>query len=362
MNPTSTKKGDRIKGSKSKGKHGGMNLVEAEDMYDSSDSDSSNELHSIFQLGNHSQEKFLVTVNINGVPVKMEVDSGAERSTIPTPIFNEKLASVCKLTPSSVNLHQYDHSPLKVDGESCVEVELNDRKIEATFIVVDKTGKLPLFGRDWMRKLGIYLTILMPQLVSNSHSITQSETDELLTEYSDVFSEELGLLRGIEASISVDESATPRFHKFRPVPFAIKGKVEEKLKSQVAEGELVPVESSEWASPIVVVHKRDGGIRICGDFKVSINPVICAQVYPLPTPEEMFSMLANGESYTKLDLARAYKQMAVKRECQHLLTINTHMGLFQYTRLPFGISTAPSLWQKAMAQVLQGLPSVVCYI
>ena len=73
-------------------------------------------------------------------------------------------------------------------------------------------------------------------------------------------------------------------------------------------------------------------------------------------------MLANGESYTKLDLARAYKQMAVKKECQHLLTINTHMGLFQYTRLPFGISTAPSLWQKSNAQVLQRLLGVVCYI
>ena len=82
------------------------------------------------------------------------------------------------------------------------------------------------------------------------------------------------------------------------------------------EGELVPVDRSDWATPIVVVHKKDGGIRICGDFKVSINPVLQSQTYPLPTPEEMFSALANGESYTKLDLARAYKQMKVKEECQ----------------------------------------------
>ena len=154
----------------------------------------------------------------------------------------------------------------------------------------------------------------------------------------------------------------PRLHKFKPIPFAIKEKAEETLRPQVAECELVPAESSKWASPIVVVHKRDGGICICGDFKVSTNPVICSQVYLLPTLEEMFTMLANREYYTKLDLARAYKQMAVKKECQHLLTINTHIGLFQYTRLPFGISTAPSLWQKAMAQILQGLPGVVCYI
>ena len=76
----------------------------------------------------------------------------------------------------------------------------------------------------------------------------------------------------------------------------------------------------------------------------------------------MFSTLANGESYSKLDLSRAYKQMKVTESSRPLLTINTHMGLFQYTRLPFGISTAPAIWQKAMSQVLQGIPGVVYFI
>ena len=103
--------------------------------------------------------------------------------------------------------------------------------------------------------------------------------------------------------------------------------MEAALQVQVDEGELVAVEQSEWAAPIVVVNKRDGRIRICGDFKVSVNP---PQVYPLPTPEEMFSTLANGESFSKLDLARAYKQMRVTDSSRPLLTINTHIGLFQY--------------------------------
>ena len=110
------------------------------------------------------------------------------------------------------------------------------------------------------------------------------------------------------------------------------------------------------------MHKHDGGIRICADFKVTVNSVICSQTYPLPTPEEMFSTLANGESYSKLDLARAYKQMRVSTASQPLLTVNTHLGLFQYARLPFGISTAPALWKKAMAQVLHGIPGVVYFI
>ena len=89
---------------------------------------------------------------------------------------------------------------------------------------------------------------------------------------------------------------------------------------------------------------------------VTLKSLSRQQVYPIPAPEEMFGALANGETFTRLDLARAYRQMKVKPECQHLLTINTHLGLFCHTRLPFGISTAPSLWQKAMAQILQGLP------
>jgi len=107
----------------------------------------------------------------------------------------------------------------------------------------------------------------------------------------------------------VNPEATPEFHRHQPVSIALKEKVEASLNTQVAAGELILVEQSEWAASIVVVNKKDGGIRICGDFKVPVSPVISPQVYPLSTPEEMFSTLANGEYYSKLDLARAYKQM-----------------------------------------------------
>ena len=78
--------------------------------------------------------------------------------------------------------------------------------------------------------------------------------------------------------------------------------------------------------------------------------------------QALFLTLLGQATFTKLDLSRAYKQMRVKEECQSLLTINTHLGLFSYTRLPFGISTAPALWQKAMTQVLQGIAGVVYFI
>ena len=87
---------------------------------------------------------------------------------------------------------------------------------------------------------------------------------------------------------------------------------------------IIDPSGNKWVALIVVVHKQDGDICICGDFKLTINLVICFQVYPLPTHEEMFSTLANGESFSKLDLARAYKRIKVISS-QPLLTVNTHL-------------------------------------
>ena len=104
----------------------------------------------------------------------------------------------------------------------------------------------------------------------------------------------------------------------------------------------------------MVVTKKDEGFCICADFKMTMNPHLYMQM--------KFLTLANGESFTKLDLACAYKQMKVATEKQKYLTINTHLGLYKYCRLPFGIASAPAIWQKAMASVLQGCKGVVYYL
>ena len=113
----------------------------------------------------------------------------------------------------------------------------------------------------------------------------------LVAYFADVFKDKLGVLKGIKPTIAVEESALPRCHKPQPVPFALKDKVEQQLQKQVDEGEFVLVDSSDWAIPIAVVHEKDDGIRICKDFKVSINPVLQSQTNLLPTPEEIFSTL-----------------------------------------------------------------------
>ena len=96
-----------------------------------------------------------------------------------------------------------------------------------------------------------------------------------------VFSSGLGKIHPFEAYLNVDDNAKPKFCKARAVPYSIRDAVEKELDCLEAEGILVKVDHSEWATPIVVVPKTNGKYRICGDFKVTLNPVLNVDQYPM---------------------------------------------------------------------------------
>ena len=84
--------------------------------------------------------------------------------------------------------------------------------------------------------------------------------------------------------------------------------------------------------------------------------------HPLPRPEDLFATVTNGKVFLKLDLLQAYQQMLLASGSEKYLTINTHLSLYQYTRLPFGVASAPALFQRAMDIITQGITGVICYI
>ena len=108
--------------------------------------------------------------------------------------------------------------------------------------------------------------------------------------------------------------------------------------------------------------KGDGRIHLCGDYRVTINPFLEVNKYPLPKPNELFASLAGGKRFSKLDPSQAYQQMLLSEESQPFTTINTHQGLYQYVRMPFGNASAPAIFQQIMDTILAGIPHVICYI
>ena len=116
------------------------------------------------------------------------------------------------------------------------------------------------------------------------------------------------------------------------------------------EGTLEPVELSEWAAPIVAVLKQDKlSVRICGDFKQTINPIAKLDRYPISRVEDLFAKLSGGKSFTKLDLSQEYLQVPLDEELKKLVVVNTQKGLYSYTRLPYGVSSAPGFKVSLMS-------------
>ena len=111
-----------------------------------------------------------------------------------------------------------------------------------------------------------------------------------------VFKEELSLLVGLETETELKEGTSPKFCKAHSIRFTLHMQVEE-LQGQVANGELQPVDQRKWATPMVVVTRKDRKLRIYAHFKTTINPNLEMLTYLLLTPDEGFATLANGESF-----------------------------------------------------------------
>ena len=124
-------------------------------------------------------------------------------------------------------------------------------------------------------------------------------------------------------------------------------------------GIITPISFSEWAAPIVPVIKNDKTIRICGDFRVTINQASKLDQYPIPKVEDLFSQLSGGKTFTKLDMSQAYQQLLLDEDSQNFVVVK---GLFKYKHLPFGVSSAPGIFQKVMDTILKDIPHVIVYL
>ena len=113
---------------------------------------------------------------------------------------------------------------------------------------------------------------------------------------------------------------------------------------------------------MAVVKSDKQSVRVCGDFRMTINPISRLNWYPIPKVDDLFANLGKGSFFTKLDLSQAYQQLPLDPESRKFVVINMHKGLFRYTRLPYGIASAPGIFQKVMESLLQGIPHVTVYL
>nr|XP_037290288.1 uncharacterized protein K02A2.6-like [Rhipicephalus microplus] len=308
-------------------------------------------LHGVYLVG--TEQPYEVEVQIAGQLVKMQVYTGAAVSLVPECVYRQ-LKQPPQLSKCEMKLKTYGEATLQVKGQAKVLVDYKGQRKVLPIIVVP--GEKPaLLGRDCIANLRMDLNSI--------HEVhAQPSVDSILSRYASVFSPGLGLIKGYQAKLVLKERSMPVFCKARSVPYAIREPVEHELDNLQKEGVLVPVTRSDWATPLVAVHKPDGTVRLRGDYKLTVSQCVKTDHYPLPAVEDLFTTLAGGKVFTVLDLSTAYQQIKVHPDSRPLLTINSHMGLFQYVRMPYGISSAPAVFQAIMNELLKGLPGVVCYL
>ena len=137
------------------------------------------------------------------------------------------------------------------------------------------------------------------------------------------------------------------------LPHAYRESVKKELEELLEQGIIIP-SGSDWAAPIVLVGKKDGSLRLCVDYR-RLNSISKADAYPMPRIDELIDGLGKARYISTLDLAKGYWQVPVAVEDQPKAAFTTPFGLYEFTRMPFGLKGAPATFQRMMDMILSGL-------
>ena len=253
-----------------------------------------NESLPLYTVGGGATPPIKVPLSVEGKLLSMELDTGAAVTIVSEKQYNDFFSNL-PLKKSQVLLKTYSGEQLSVIGDADVRVQYEQQMQDLVLTAV--AGDRPcLLGRNWLQ----HLTFNWRDIRAVSQHAVGS-LEYLLDKYGDLFVEELGTIKPFSAKLHVNPQDKPKFYKTRTVPYALKSAIDDELDCLEREGILEEVTHSEWATPIVAVPKPDGSVRLCGDFKVTVNQSLSVDQYPLPKTDDLFDALAGGRKFTKLD-------------------------------------------------------------
>lgn len=315
-------------------------------------------------------DKIAVDINVNNQVLNFQVDTGATCTLVGQSGYEQLNKPSCE--PVNQIVKAYGGHQIPIKGVANVHVKWNDMKMNLPLLIVNSKEASNILGLDWFKALKFQINIPnyhnsknLCYLVSgqtSSQVSLQSAIKIICEQYPEIFIPSLGLCKSFKADIILKENAHPKYWKPYNLPFALYDDVKAEINRLVNSGVLKSIKSSEWASPIVIVKKPTGQIRICADFKVSVNSQIEIDRYPIPRIEELFHKLQGGQYFSKIDLSEAYLQIELTDEAKKIMVINTPFGLYQYQRLPFGIASAPGIFQRLMDEVTASIPGCAVYL
>ena len=201
--------------------------------------------------------------------------------------------------------------------------------------------------------------------VQSCEDLSEQEREEMLTlllMYEDVLAdkdEELGRTALVQHSIDTGD-APPIKQQVRSIPVARQHEVR-KLLDEMLQKDVIQPSASPWASPVVLVQKKDGTLRFCVDYR-KLNAVTRKDAYPLPRIDETLEALGGSKWFSTLDLLSGYWQVEMNEQDRSKTAFSTREGLFEFKVMPFGLCNAPATFQRLMDMVLAGVKWSRCLV
>jgi len=215
---------------------------------------------------------------------------------------------------------------------------------------------------DLLRKIPPHLHTMFTKASKDSNEQERIALADLLVQYGDTVSKhegDLGRTHLAEHSIDVEYSK-PKRQPPRRVPIALAA-AEKQAIEKMKEEKIIRKSTSPWASPIVLVKKKSGGIRPCIDYR-QVNPITRKDAFPLPRIQDCLDAVTGSILFSTLDLTSGCHQIPVKEEDIQKTAFITKYGLNEFTTMPFGLTNAPATFQRVMELALQGLQWQTCLI
>ena len=319
-----------------------------------------------------SEGKAMLQVKLNRRNFEMELDTAAASGITGSEMLRTVLPQFeSQLIPSDKQFADYSHNRLHCLGRIEVEVALG-QTTKNLFLYVIEGNYDSLFGRDWIQEFVHEInwsTIFKPQAIhtisTSSSTLTplqESNLNRLLKKYDDVFSDKAGKLIGPPVKAHFKPNSAPIFAKAREIPFALRDAYSKEIEKKIDSGLYERVDYSEWASTTHIVAKKNGKIRITGNYKPTLNPRLIIDEHPIPKPEHLFHKTKGSKVFCLLDVTDAYSHLVVDEEFSHALTLNTPThGLVRPKRAVYGAANIPAIWQRTMESILKDVDNAISF-
>ncbi len=285
----------------------------------------------------------------NAHSVKVIVDTGAEVSFLNAMDFsgfNSKRSIPLQLVKTT--FHNFDGSRILVRGcVSKVATTFNNKSASCTFYIANVPHSI--IGMDVISALRL--------------SISCDGDSRVAATTADFDSRAVSEVRE-ETAMSIklkDGSPSTLITPVRRLPFALETPVEHEIRKLLAADVIESISTSPFVSPIVVTTKRDNSIRLCVDYR-RVNSFTIPDQYPIPSVDELFSKIpGNVRYFSKIDLKAAYHQVDLNPDSRDYTAFITHVGLFRYKKIPYGLVNAPAAFTRLLQRALQPCDNVIVY-